>query len=175
MKKIFLLFLPVFISFSSFCQKFESAREYNDFVILQQEVIMVDLISYTHVMQATTNYDTLRSGLDNLIKITEISLSNVKKATPYSGGKELKNAVIDLFTFYIKAFKNEFSEMIKVLSKAQITEADAIKVQQLADKVAEDEKKYDDAFQKAQNKFAADNNLEIVPNQLQKEIDELNK
>lgn len=171
MKKIYFI-LFVFLTINSIAQnKFSTAQEYNDFLVAQQNKIGEKVLVLVNMLNYTTNYDSLMNALNDAIKVSKEAHNTIKKATPFKEGTEMKDACVKLFAFYINTFDKEYRELIKIISSSQITEQDQERLNQIVLKITEEEKLIDADFAKAQEKYAQIYGFQLIPNELQDEID----
>ncbi len=147
--------------------------EYNDAIIGEQTKIsrvMIDMANYFSI--DLDKSDQLR--LD-LVKQCEQSIEAVKKLPDYKGNTRFRDAGVALFTFYKEISEKEYKEMIDILRKEQIEDADIELLEALEIKIGSKEEPLDAEFQAAQQAFAKEHNLSLYENDIQKEIDDLGK
>ncbi len=172
-KKLFiLLLLPLFILAS--CGKSSSALRYNDKIINIQSKVINKIIILTQSMKSG-NAELMQRRLTELQDQTTLSADELSNLEEFEGGDELYNSAMDLFEFYESVCKNEFQEMIEILSRSQsgITAMDIRRMQELQGIIQKEEGELDRKLLTAQQNFARLHGFRIGKNKLQKKIDNL--
>jgi hypothetical protein len=147
--------------------------EYNDAIIGEQTKIsrvMIDMANYFAI--DLDKSDQLRQ---DLVEQCKLSIEAVKKLPDYKGDTRFRDAGVALFTFYKEISEKEYKEMIDVLRKEEIEEADIKLLEALELKIGAREEPLDAEFQAAQKAFAEKHKLSLYENEIQKEIDDLGK
>jgi hypothetical protein len=144
---------------------FSTAEEYNNYIIdLQLETIK-------SIQQFS---DACSEGIPQQMKFTfeefqiqtQTSIEKLKKLGDFNGSTELRDEAMKLFEFYADIAKYEYKQILEILLKSDYSEQDDITVDSLIKVVAEKEDIMDNSFEKAQKKYAQDNELEMVKSQL---------
>lgn len=165
MKKTVLFLLLVIAAVSVSAQTtFKDAVEYNDYIVLKQQRIGVQLNEYVSMAaDTTTTADNLEAK--RLAAVTEATklTNDVKKMPAWKGNTAFRDAAVKLFSFYQSTLNNEFKEIGEILLKNELTEDDYKKIEELQKKITAIEAPLDDVYLDAQKKFAADNNFTIAP------------
>jgi hypothetical protein len=94
---------------------------------------------------------------------------------PFEDDATFKDAAIDLFKFYKRAFAQDYKELLDIIEKEEPTMDDLDRVNTIVEKVGDEEKIVDDKIQTAQKAFADKHNVKITDNSLQDKIDNLDK
>lgn len=153
-------------------RKAETAIEYNDGIVGLQGQIINQML---RVMKLEAE-DPVKEmeGLINTIEESKEALNNLET---YEGGEEMKQTALDLFGFYEKACKGPWIKAFRIYkeNKGNMMEDQEQEFISLLEQGGEGEQKYDDAFEKAQNEFAAMHGFVIGGNVLQDEIDNAGK
>jgi hypothetical protein len=148
----------------------QTAIEYNDAIIKEQTKIInltLDLIKYME-----TDIDKCKEVRVQIVDQCDASLKVIKDLKGFEGSEKLKNAAIDLFTFYKKIYSNEYKQLFDIIDKgAEITQDDLDFIDHMEQDVSAEESKYDKAFADAQNELAKKFNFQIEENENQKKID----
>lgn len=149
-----------------------TAIEYNDKIISEQtKIILLTLEMNDYLETDLVKCEEIRV---EIIKQCESSIGVVQKMSAFEGNSDLKNAAVNLFTFYKETYTTEFLQLIEILNKGElITDDDIIALTEISELVANKEIPIDAAFEKAQNEFAERHNFVIEENELQQEIDEM--
>lgn len=87
------------------------------------------------------------------------AIKEAQTIKPFNGDNTLKDAIVKLFQFYQDIGNNEFKEMLNIMKKPDIQEADAQRMAELSRQVAEREKPLDLTLQATMGAFAKKNNL----------------
>lgn len=140
---------------------FSTAEEYNNYIVdLQLEsvksiMLFSDACAEGRRNQMLHSYEQFQSQ-------TKLSLEQIKKLEGFNGSIELRDAAIKLFGFYVEISQNEYKQILDILLKREYSEQDDIIVDSLITIVGEKEETHDSAFENAQEKFALDNELQMV-------------
>ena len=149
---------------------FPSAVEYNDFIISQQENIVKSLLSLADAMNAGVN-DDIKSKYELFGKQCKKSLDTIKKMDSYNNDTAFRDESIKLFQFYYDIYQKDYKEMVDIIIKGdKIDEKDMTRLEEIKESITKRENERDGAFADAQNKFAKENNMQIIPNDLQKDV-----
>jgi hypothetical protein len=167
MKKFFLLLLVIPFALSASAQK--DALEFNDIIVGEQTKIGQKLIDFNYAVEAGTDTDLpLKLTLEQI----KVSLAEVEKIS-WQDGAALKKSAIELFKFYQSIVSNEYVEMVNIIEKPELSEADITRVNELMASITEREAKLDAEFAAQQEAFAKLNNFTLTENELQDELDGL--
>lgn len=159
-----------FLLFLSCATNSQKAVEFNNLVINEQQRISELAIKLV---------DTMRSDISkckefrlDIVKQCDESLAAIKKLKGFEGSERMKNAAIELFSFYKKIYSNEYKQMFDILDKGEnITEEDLAFIQQMEVEVAKQEEKLDKEFADAQQELATKFNFQMEENENQQKID----
>jgi len=174
MKKnpIILLVIVVFVLTS--CGESGSALKYNNKIIDIQSKVIKKIITLSNSMKSN-NSALMQRRLAELQDQTTKSADELSTLQEFEGGTELYNSALDLFEFYENVCKNEFQEMVDILSRSQsgISAIDLNRLQDLQRIIQEEEAKLDKNLLVAQQNFAKLHGFRIGTNKLQKKIDNM--
>jgi len=151
---------------------YKTAQQYNDYIINRQTDVLKQILAFGEVAQY--NIDSAEGLLNKSISDIENAIDDIKGMPAYKGNTELRDAAVSSFGFYKKIFSNEYKQILDIKRKTALAESDVNEIQSLVDKIADEEKGYDERFHNAQLKFARDNNMKMKENEMQKEIDKVN-
>jgi len=144
---------------------FKTAVQYNDFIIGEQSKVVNLFKEYTNVLQSETSSEDADKSLKKCTEGMKKSIDTLSKAGGYNGNEEFVNAGKKLFEFYVKTINDEYGQIRKLQNKSKkISEADQKGIEQIAEKIANDETPIHSAFLKAQEDFAKKNNIQLMPN-----------
>lgn len=153
---------------------FSTAIEYNDFIIGQQEKVIKTVLKMSDVMNVTPiNNEDLKARYNDFGMECKKALDTIKTMDEFNGNKAFRDESIKLFEFYYEIYQKDYKELIDILVKGDnISEADVNRMKEIQESITKRENVRDGAFANAQNKFAAENNMQIIPNAVQNEIDQ---
>lgn len=159
-----------FLLFLSCATNSQKAVEFNNLVINEQQRISELAIKLV---------DTMRSDISkckeirlDIVKQCDESLAAIKKLKGFEGSERMKNAAIELFSFYKKIYSNEYKQMFDILDKGvDITEEDLAFIQKMEVDVTKQEEKLDKEFADAQQELATKFNFQMEENENQQKID----
>ncbi|MCX7743547.1 MAG: hypothetical protein N2167_03180 [Flavobacteriales bacterium] len=168
MKKIFLPIIGTFILFSCGPKKdpnltyFEKAEEYNDYIIKEQVELFAAFDEFIHQME-TGNMDQLQASFDKLYERSKTAVERMEKLADFKKNTEFRDKSKELFIFYKTQCETDLKEMLTLFEKDTLmTEADQIRIEEIANAFDNTEKKLNDALIAAQEAFAKKFNLELV-------------
>lgn len=166
---IFLLFvLPIAVG----AQTFKTATEYNDYIVSLQNRIGEKMISFnSEVSSEMATLESVNVELKVLIIGTENVIKEIEKLPAYEKNTSLRNAAKDLFKFYEKTIKEDYTRMVNIIYNSELTDADYAELQTILEKVTNEEKVYDQRFQSEQEQFASKYGFTLEKNELQEELD----
>ena len=166
MKKFFLLLL--IIPFAASAQK--SAIDYNDMIVEEQTKIGQKIIDFNYAVESDAD---MEMPLKLTLAQIDASIAAIENLSTWEDGAALKSSALQLFKFYKSIVSVEYREMVNILYHENLSDADVNRLNELMASVSEREKKYDDDFQRVQEAFAKRWNIDLVPNEIQGEIDGL--
>ncbi|MGE0635181.1 MAG: hypothetical protein AB7P01_01980 [Bacteroidia bacterium] len=169
MKKLLLLLLITPFALSVFAQT--SALEFNDNIVEEQNKIGQRIIDFNYAVEAGTDTDL---PLQLTLEQTKASIAVIEKLS-WQDGAALKKSAIELFKFYQSIVANEYVEMVKIIEKPDLSEADITRLNELLASITEREAKLDADFAAQQDAFAKLNNFTLERNELQDELDKISE
>lgn len=172
MKKILALsFLFITAVFPLVLKAQMTAVEYNDYIINEQNKIGTKLIAFTTALDAS-DFPLAETNLKTLKEQADEALKNMTDLGAYPGHEGFYEASLNLFRFYKSVINYEYIEIFNILKNENVQTEDYDRLTTLVTSVTEREKPVDESFRVAQQKFADDNNFELVENELQQQIDQ---
>lgn len=153
---------------------FATAVEYNDFIIGQQEKVSKTILSMSDVMSTEKiNYDDLIARYNDFGKECKKALDTIKTMDEFNGNKAFRDEAIKLFEFYYEIYQKDYKELANILVKGKnVTNNDLSRMKEIQESITKRENIREGAFADEQNKFAVENNMQIVPNDVQNQIDQ---
>lgn len=140
---------------------FSTAEEYNNYIVDLQLESVKSIMLFSDAC-AEGNRHQMLDSYEHFELQTMLSLEQIKKLSDFNGSTELRDAAIKLFGFYVEISQNEYKQILDVLLQSDYSEQDDITVDSLIKVVFVKEEACDSEFEKAQNKFAKDNALQMV-------------
>jgi hypothetical protein len=140
---------------------FSTAEEYNNYIIDLQLETIKSIQRFS---------DACAEGIPQQMKFTfeefqiqtQNAIESLKKLGDYNGSTELRDEAMKLFEFYAEIAKYEYKQVLEILLKSDYSEQDDITVDSLIKVVSEKEDIMDNNFEKAQKKYAKENDLEMM-------------
>ncbi len=136
-------------------QKLEGPAAYNDYLVAEQNRIIK---RFSELNKAYESYD--REEIDQarqalLNEIDEV-IAAVEKLPPYEGDTELRDAALEMFTYYRQLSEQELKSIGDLLSKGEneLTESDIDEMDRLYNRFRKEIKSYEINFADAQRAFA---------------------
>jgi hypothetical protein len=150
---------------------YQSAVEYNDYIVGRQTTLMKNIMNFVQVAQ--NDLDSAELLLDKYVKETSIMVKDIKGMPPFKGDSTLRDAAVGIFGFYKKIFDKDYRDIIHLRKEQDGTSQDIEdRINQIVKNVEEEEKGFDNRFQSAQKAFAKSNKMKLIENEMQKEFDD---
>jgi hypothetical protein len=170
MRILFALFVLITTTVSA--QSFTSAIEYNDYIVNLQNQIGYKILAFNEEMEKeTSTLASMQPFHDDLLQTTRNAIVSLEGIEAWDGNVELKASALALFSFYQQAFANEYKEMMGIVFKAELTDADYARLTEILQSVTEQEAGYDLRFSNAQKEISEKYGFSLDENELQEEID----
>ena len=148
---------------------YKTPVQYNDYIVGRQTTLLKNIMEFAKVAQI--DLDSADKMLNGYVKQTNDMIEDLRGMPPYKGDSALRDAAINSFTFYRKAFDEYYREIIKLRKEGGEDQETAIN--EIVEKLSADEEKYDKTFHNAQKDFAKKNKMRLMDNEMQKEIDDM--
>lgn len=162
MQRFILILSSVFFcAFSSAAQVFYSAQEYNDAIIANQEKIveLYQVIGENMV----ENPPAADSARQVAIIVVNGIVDFTKRMPDFNGNGEFRDASVHIFQYYLETFRNEYKEILDIFRMGRQPDESQIARLEFIDRQLQiKEQPLDDAFVRAQMKFAFENDLELM-------------
>lgn len=173
MKKLSLFILGAVCSLQLVAQEFNSAIDYNDYIVEQQNKVGEAILTFNDVMASDdATKESIQPYHELLISTCREGLGNLHELSDYEGNDELRQAAIDLFNFYVLTFTDDYTEMIEILFGENSDEETMDNLNALLEKITIGEGEFDNGFAMAQASFSELYGFDLLENELQEEIDE---
>jgi len=136
----------------------ETPQAYNDYITNRQRKV------YDYIVQmsdaATINTMTaIRIINEATPKISQLT-NEIKAMPPYKGNDAMRDAAVALFEFYETNFNKGYHQILDYTQKGDaLTNAEALKMQELSAAIIQKEKRLNEKFKSKQQLFAAANNI----------------
>jgi len=161
MQRIILLLISVFFSvLTSLAQVFYSAQEYNDAIIANQEKI-VELYSVIGE-NMVSNPPAADSARQTAIIVLNGIIDFTRRMPDFNGNGEFRDASVQIFQYYLETFHNEYKEILDIFRAGRPDEGQIARLEFIDRQLQIKEQPLDDAFVRAQMKFAFENDLELM-------------
>ncbi len=172
MKKVSLFILGAICSLQLVAQEFNSAMEYNDYIVAQQNSVGEAVLAFNEEMAgADATQESIQPHFDVLVLACHEAFDKISNLTDYEGYFELRDAAIDLFTFYLHTFEDDYAQMINLVFSDASDEATMDSINALMEKISAAEAEVDGRFAAAQSSFSEIYGFDLLENELQEEID----
>ena len=173
MKTFTLCFALVFCSLNVQAQKFSTAIEYNDYIVEQQNSIASAMLIFNEGLNSlSATKENAMENLNGLKTATKTGLEKVRKMSAFEGNTSLREATIDLFSFYETTFANEYAQLVDLLFKDDLNDDILAEMERLLAKITESEKVLDENFASEQKAFAVTHGFELTTNEWQEKLNE---
>lgn len=149
------------------------AIQYNDSIINQQSNVVNKMMELVDTFKRKDHAE-MTGKLIELNQTLDQSITAVKAMDGYKGDTSLRDAILELMTFYKEIFSNEYKDMIDIIGSDVPPSADDIsRLQEIQEDVSSREKVLDNKLSQVQKAFADKYNIMIKKNELQKKIDDM--
>jgi len=153
---------------------YRSASEYNDYIVSRQSTVMQQVLDFVAVSER--DLDSADKMLDGYVLQLDRIISEIHAMPAYRGDSALRNAAVRTFEFYRRIFGNEYKRIIAIRREGGSFTAEGMEeMERIVQEIERTEEKFDKAFHDAQLNFARRNNMQLKENEMQKEIDRLDK
>lgn len=161
MQRFILIIGFVFCSaLSSAAQVFYTAQEYNDAIIANQEkIVSLYRIIGENMVQDPPVADSARQAA--IIVVNGI-VDFTKRMPDFNGNGEFRDASVHIFQYYLETFRNEYKEILEIFRAGRPDETQIARLEFIDRQLQIKEQPLDDAFVRAQMKFAFENDLELM-------------
>lgn len=146
---------------------YKSAVDYNDYIVGRQTTLLKKIMNFAEVAQL--DLDSADIMLDGYVKDADGMIKEIKGMPSYKKDTAFRNAAINSFIFYKKAFDDYYRAIIRI-RKVAADDAET-QLNDLLEKLTAEEEKHDKAFHNAQRNFAEKNKMRLKDNEIQKKID----
>jgi hypothetical protein len=172
LKKSFLLILLTMsiAGLNAQTLKITDPVKYNDYIVGQQNIIGTELLKLIGMFDALPeDKSETFAQLDVVITKCSEGVANLKNLKPIANEFGMRQAAIELFSFYHEIMDTDYRTIIDQL----YSDAPDMEIMQgILTKVQDAEAVVDAKFQSAQKAFSAHHNIQLEENELQEEFDE---
>lgn len=141
---------------------FEKPEEYNDYIIKEQVEVFAAFDEFIHHME-TGSMEELQASFDKLYERSKTAVERMEKLADYKKNTEFRDKSKELFIFYKTQCETDLKEMMNLFAKDTLmTEADEMRITEIANAFDAKEKELNNALIAAQEAFAKKFNLELI-------------
>jgi hypothetical protein len=144
---------------------FDTAIEYNNFLIHEQKAVIAKISDVTDALIADNfNAKAVWKAQKALEKQCDKSVKNVENTDAYAGAMDFKNSMLDLLKYYQKFGKEDFKEICTIYCKDYRSDDDNKRIGEILDMFDLMEQVNLLLFEYAQADFANANNFTVAKN-----------
>jgi hypothetical protein len=155
------------------CKDIKSqAIDYNDKIVGLQSKIGRSMIAFSRTF-SSNNMTLMEKKYTELLDSIDFAISRAEAMGPFNGNSEFRDTAIRLFEFYQDISENEYDEILDIFSQDEFSEADAERIEELAEGISEREQALDYEFATVQKAFARKHGILLRDNKLQHKIDRM--
>lgn len=151
---------------------FSSSIRYNDYIINLQTRVYEKIIALVKCFD-TCDDKELRASYTAFGDEAKATIKEIKRLGDFNGNTDFRDKATDLFAFYVEVYEGAYKELIEIVISGKMDAKTEKRMNAIVEEVSLKETALDNAFQTAQQKFASDNGMQIIENDMQKEIDNL--
>ena len=148
---------------------YKTPVEYNDYIIGKQTILLEKIMKFADA--AKVDLDSADKLLDIYALEDKDVLKDIKGMPGFRKDTTFRQAAVNSFTFYKKAFTNYYKDIVRIRKEAA-DDADA-QIDKVLEKLTVEEERVDKAFHNAQEDFATKNKMKLMENKMQKDIDNM--
>ena len=148
---------------------YKTPVEYNDYIIGKQTILLEKIMKFADV--AKVDLDSANNLLDKYAVEAADMIKDIKGMPGFRKDTAFRNAAVNSFTFYKKAFTSYYKDIIRIRKEAADDADDQL--DKVLAKLTEEEERVDKAFHNAQQNFATKNKMKLMENKMQKDIDNM--
>lgn len=149
---------------------YKNPAEYNDYIVSRQSTLVRAMLEFDKLSK--DDLDAAVNLLNRNAQDAELIIIEVKGMPPYKGDSSLRDAAVNLFSFYKRLYSVTYPQMIAIRKKGEaITDEDIAEIVRLSDKVTSEEEGLDKTLLEAQELFAQRNNMKLQENAIQRKVD----
>ncbi len=157
MKKTIFLLLLIPVAFSVSAQI--DGASYNDMIVDEQTKIGNKIVGFS---TAESNED-MELAHTILLQQVDASIAVIQKLGAWKGDGALQSSTLRLFNFYKSIVSVEYREILNLMKKEELSEADAARLDAITADIVAREATYDNDFAAQQEAFAARNGFDLTP------------
>jgi hypothetical protein len=153
--------------------KTESAAEYSNYIVTEQEKVGQEFIEFSNVLLSSNDVKVNEAKRLEVIKAIELSLRRLRNMAPFKDGAQLRNESVAVFEAYRDLHINDYAKIaVLVSNKESSLQAleDYFQMQVKAEKKMMD---YAVRLRNAQAKFAESYKLTLLHNDMQDQFDRI--
>jgi len=160
---VLLLFFVINGNAQTAAPKFETAIEYNDYIVDQQTAVGVAITAYMNEVNdsLSTKESCNKQRLLSLAKVKDCR-NNVKAMSGWKGDVSLRDTALLLFNFYVTTFENSYSQVLDLIFTYPFTEETKAALDKIIAELTADEAVYDSWFLNCQERFALKNGFSLT-------------
>ena len=148
---------------------YKTPVEYNDYIIGKQTILLEKIMKFADA--AKTDIDGANKMLDGYAQDASVMIKDIKGMPSFRKDTAFRQAAVNSFTFYKKAFSEYYKDIIRIRKEAADDADDQL--DKVLAKLTEEEERVDKAFHNAQKNFATKNKMKLMENKMQKDIDNM--
>jgi hypothetical protein len=141
----------------------ETPKQYYDFIEENEIAVGVEIVKLSGMLK-TADENELNAQLAKLRNMVATAIKAIDDADAYSKSKYLKEAAIDYFEAFKHLMKNDFKELIELISKDNIDANDKENVEEYYRKIKNHIEEADKNFVESKKKFTEKHQLTVQQN-----------
>lgn len=164
-----IFFLSFAIALTSFARaqktSFPDAVSFNDYLVNQQISIGTEMNNLSDSLNEEASDEIVWNQYNKLLSVAEKVFADLNNIIPYEHGSDLLLSFQNLIGFYIEMIKVDYKRMIEILLDPDFTAEDQTELQNILNKVEQNEIGFDNAFLNAQKEYAGYHRFELEPSE----------
>lgn len=140
---------------------------YSDYILEEQEKVGLEFVGFSNVLLNGADYKTAEARRQEVLKQVELSLRRLRNMAPFGGKTTLRDEAVAVFVLYKDLYVQEYAKLATLVSTQNNTPAQLEEFYSYQVKAERKLGEYTTRLQKAQQAFAKENKMAIVPNPLQ--------
>lgn len=144
---------------------FNFAVQYNDYIISRQNRLVRDIQEIGRFFREKT--DSTMVFLEGYAAEADHLVEEIKGMPVFKGDSSFRDAAVSSFGFYRNLFRNEYRQVTDMRRQGiDTTVKGRLQIQAIIGRVVREEENHDKILHQAQEKFAKNNGIDLVDNEL---------
>jgi hypothetical protein len=142
----------------------DKAQQYYNFLLQEEIAVGSEVLKLSNLLSEGTN-EELQAQLLQLKNISAKCIEKIEEADAYPKSKYLKDACIDYLETFRHLSRNDFKDLIEIITKDNTEVSDKAEVKDYFGKIQHHIHQADENYKKAKEKFIKAHQLQVADNE----------